>query len=130
MPVQQSTLTLLLVAAGGALGSAARYIASLAVLKAVGPTYPAGTLVVNLCGCLLIGLAAGVAEARGGLGTHLRAFLVVGILGGFTTFSAFGFETYELIRESRLVAAAANASLQVLLGVAAVAAGASVGRLL
>ena len=85
-------LNVLLVAAGGALGSAARYGVSLLALRFIGTGFPAGTLAVNVLGCL----AAGVAAARLDPLSPWRTFLIGGVLGGFTTFSAFGLETRAL----------------------------------
>jgi len=108
----------LLVALGGALGSVTRYLVSQAVHRISSPFFPYGTFVVNVTGCLVFGLFAGLANERGPLGTGGRAFLLVGLLGGYTTFSTFGFETFELVRTARFGAAMANAGGQVILGVA------------
>src|SRR5262245_18352375 len=90
---------LLLVGLGGALGSLLRYGVGGAIgrLKG-GSTFPIETLLINVSGCLVIGLLAGLGEARGALSAPARAFLLVGLLGGFTTFSAFGYETLQLLR--------------------------------
>ncbi len=88
---------LLLVALGGALGSAARYVVGLAAARAWGVDFPWGTLLVNGLG----GLAMGVLAARvGPAQEHLRLALGVGLLGGFTTFSAFSLETLRLMEEA------------------------------
>ena len=90
--------------------------------------FPAGIFVVNMAGCLAIGLLAGLlAAARLEAGEHLRAFLFVGVLGGFTTFSSFGLDTFVLARGGHAVLAAANAVGQTGLGVLAVWAGFAVG---
>ena len=78
----------LLVAAGGAVGSVLRYVVSLLALEAFGTAFPWGTLVVNVLGSAAIGVCGGI-----GLGGNLRLLLVTGVLGGFTTFSAFSLET-------------------------------------
>ena len=96
---------LLLVMLGGAIGAALRYLVGLAALRGLGPDYPWGTLIVNLSGGLLMGLLAGIL-ARGGGDDELRAFLGVGILGGFTTFSAFSLETANMIERGQLLGAA------------------------
>jgi fluoride exporter len=112
---------LFLVGTGGFLGSAARYLLSGLVTQASGAArFPLGTLVVNLLGCLAIGLLAGMAEHRHAFSAATRLFLFTGILGGFTTFSAFAFETYFLGREQAWGAGLANIGLQVVLGLAAV----------
>lgn len=120
---------LLLVATGGALGSVARYAVSGAAQRLLVPgagtfaSFPAGTLVVNISGSLLIGLVAGLAESRALLGAEARLLLVTGILGGYTTFSAFSLETLLLLRAGQTTTALTNVVLQVGLGVAAAFAG-------
>ena len=97
---------LLAVASGGALGASLRYLVAVLSRQGIGGAFPAGTLTVNLLGCLFIGLAASVFAAGEGARTTLRLFLVVGLLGGFTTFSSFGLETLRLMEEGRILAAA------------------------
>ncbi len=122
---------LLLVGAGGFLGSVLRYLASGAVQSAARYVhFPWGTLAVNTAGCLLIGFLTGLAEARGIFSLEQRLFLITGFLGGFTTFSAFGYETYFLVRVGETMLAAANACGQVVLGLAAVWAGHLIANLL
>jgi CrcB protein len=105
----------LLVAAGGALGSVARYLVSVFAVEAFGATFPWGTLAVNIIGSALIGVAGGL-----GLAGELRLLLVTGVLGGFTTFSAFSLETGLLWeRDWRLAVLYVAASLA--LGLAAFA---------
>lgn len=101
--------SLLLVALGGALGSVARYRLGMWVV-AQGPDwkFPAGTFVVNVIGCLVAGIAAGLAERYHLFSADARLFLFVGILGGFTTFSAFGLETVFLLRRGDVWTAALN----------------------
>jgi CrcB protein len=114
-------MTVLLVGAGGLIGSVTRYQVGVWVQSVSGnSTIPYGTLTVNVVGCLLIGLVAGLAETRQFLGEGTRALVVVGLLGGFTTFSAFGYETIAMLRDGHVVAAGANVGLQVALGLAAV----------
>ena len=84
------------------------------------PAFPYGTLAVNVVGCLLIGVLAGLAATRTILGVDTRAFLIVGVLGGFTTYSAFGLETVELIRRGEFFVGLSNVVLQITLGLAAV----------
>src|SRR4051812_2160031 len=115
-------LKLLLIALGGAAGSLARYGVSIALAPATGRTdFPLGTLAVNLLGCLLIGYVNGVLLTRlPVLQAEYRALLIVGFLGGFTTFSAFGWETAELFNYRHVLRAAAYLMLSNVLGVALV----------
>ncbi len=80
---------LLLVMAGGAIGSALRYLTGTAALRAFGPGLPFGTFAVNLIGGLLMGVLAGILGRHAGAGEPLRLLIGVGLLGGFTTFSAW-----------------------------------------
>jgi CrcB protein len=120
---------LLLVAIGGAVGSVTRYLVGGAVQR-VSPFFPYGTFVVNVTGCLAFGLLAGLANERSAMGARGRALLLVGLLGGYTTFSTFGFETIDLLRTARFGAAAANACGQFVLGIAGVWLGLALSRLL
>ena len=102
-------VTVLLVGAGGFVGAALRYVVGSGVYNLSGQSsFPYGTLAVNIAGCFLIGLLAGFAETRHLLGEGTRAFIIIGLLGGFTTFSAFGYETVALVRDGLLAAAVAN----------------------
>ena len=122
-------MTVLLVGAGGFVGSVMRYLVGVWVRSGSGNSWiPYGTLTVNVVGCFLIGLVIGLAETRQFLGEGTRALVVVGLLGGFTTFSAFGYETIAMVREGHIVAAAANVGLQVALGLTAVWIGFSVSQ--
>ena len=113
-----------LVGAGGLLGSVLRYVVSGLVQDAARDSlFPWGTLAVNVLGCLAIGVLGELAEARGAFGVETRALLMTGLLGGFTTFSAFGSETMHLLRGAERMLAAANVLANVVLGLAAVHAG-------
>ena len=92
--------TWLAVAAGGALGSVARFWLAAAVTALTGPRFPWGTLLINVLGSFVIGLVAAVTltPARVGMHPDLRIFLMVGVCGGFTTFSAFSLQTFELLQ--------------------------------
>lgn len=121
---------LLLVGGGGFLGSVARYyLTGWATQVSHAGRFPVGTLVVNVTGCLLIGLLAGLAEHAHLLSPPSRLFLLTGFLGGFTTYSAFAYETYFLGREHMALAALANIALQLLLGLGAVLLGSWIARL-
>jgi CrcB protein len=111
---------LLLVGIGGFVGSIARYLLSGLVQDATNATFPLGTLAVNALGCLLIGALSELAEARAFLSPETRALLVVGVLGGFTTFSAFGNETINLARDRDFLLAGLNVLLHVVVAIGAV----------
>ncbi len=123
--------TLLLVGAGGFAGSILRYIVNreLQQLLASPTGFPYGVLAVNVAGCFIIGLLGGLAASHGWFNpaSNTRALLFVGFLGGFTTFSAFGFDTFNLMRDGALTQAFANVALQVCLGLGAVWAGYRLG---
>ena len=111
---------ILLVALGGAIGSVARYKASGWVLHhTIDWRFPAGTFTVNVVGCLLAGVLAGLAEKQDLLSPETRLLLFTGILGGFTTFSAFGLETMHLLRRGDVLIAGANVLLSVAAGLLA-----------
>ena len=125
---------ILLVGAGGFVGSVLRYALSSWVQQSArgslfpygtGSLFPYGTLAVNVLGCFAIGILVQLAE-RSAIDAEVRLLLATGLLGGFTTFSAFGNETLDLLREDARSLAAANVLANVLLGLAAV----HLGRLL
>ncbi|MDW7649375.1 MAG: fluoride efflux transporter CrcB [Nitrospiraceae bacterium] len=112
---------LLLIGAGGFLGSILRYLMSgFAQSLSQSTVFPYGTLAVNMLGCLCIGFLSRLCTSSALISADTQAFLVVGILGGFTTFSAFGNETMNLIREGEAALALLNVGAQVLLGLGAV----------
>lgn len=109
--------SLLLVALGGALGSMARFKLSGWVLhQTPNWRFPAGTLAVNLLGCLIAGLLAGMAVKQDVFTSEARLFLFTGLLGGFTTFSAFGLETLLLLKRGEAGVAIANVVISVVIG--------------
>ena len=113
--------TILLVGTGGFVGSALRYLISGWVFRLLDrPWFPVGTLAVNIIGCLVIGFLGGIAEQRRIFNPEFRLFVFVGILGGFTTFSAFAYETASLVHDGRGAAALLNIALQVMVGLFAV----------
>ena len=113
-------MRLLLVGVGGFLGSVARYLLSGYVQTRTSDAFPFGTLVVNVLGCFVIGALSEMADARAFLSADARAFAVVGLLGGFTTFSAFGNETLNLARDRDWALAGANVMGHVVLAIGAV----------
>lgn len=110
----------LLVALGGALGSMARYGVGLAAGRLFpGAAWPWGTMTVNVVGGLVMGLVVGWLAARGGAGQDsVRVFAAVGVLGGFTTFSAFSLETVQMIERRQIGLAAAYVAVSVIVAVA------------
>ena len=111
----------LLVGLGGFIGSILRYVLSGLVHEWTRrDDFPVGTLAVNVIGCFVIGVLSQLAEARGAFAPETRAFVVIGILGGFTTFSSFGNETMNLWRDSQNALAALNIAAHLVLGLGAV----------
>lgn len=119
----------LLVALGGALGSVARYGVNVWTMRAFGPGFPWGTLTVNIVGGLVMGLIASLLAPRGG-SNELRVFLMTGVLGGFTTFSAFSLDAVTLWERGEVGAAAAYVTASVVLSLGALFAGLALGRAL
>lgn len=110
----------LLVGLGGAIGSIARYLLGASLLHRFPHLkFPLGTFTVNFLGCLLIGLIAGYAERRENFSPDIRLFLMTGLCGGFTTFSAFAHENLNLLRRGDSSLAFAYIAASVLLGLAA-----------
>lgn len=110
-----------MIGSGGFLGALARYGMIGFVQRQLPPSaFPYGTLAVNLIGCFLIGAVAGLAETRQLFGQEFRVFALVGLLGGFTTFSTFGYETFAMVRAAEYLRAASNAGVHVGLGVSLV----------
>jgi len=111
-------MNILLVFIGGGLGAVARYLLQGAVYRITGASFPYGTIVVNIIGCFTIGLLMSSMEERFLAAPSLRIFLTIGILGGFTTFSSFSYETMALLREGDLLMGGLNvvASVAICLG--------------
>ena len=119
----------LLVFAGGGIGAAARYWLSGLVYQRLGSEFPSGTLLVNVIGCLLIGFLMSLFEERFVLYPSLRIFLTIGILGGFTTFSSFSFETMALLRDGEVLYASANILLSVVMCLGGTWVGLTLGKI-
>ena len=116
-----SLLSIIYVAFGGALGSVSRYLLGTwtqSVSRSI--DFPYGTLTVNLIGCFAIGFLSQLVESQGIFTPESRAFIFIGILGGFTTFSSFGNDTVNLLRAGGNVNALANVGANVILGLALV----------
>ena len=109
-------MRLLIVIVGGGAGSAARYLVGLCIFSYAGGAFPWGTLTVNVVGSFLIGLVATLADEAGAIGPQARLFLIVGVLGGFTTFSSFSVETFRLVDNGEPLRALLNVSASLLLG--------------
>lgn len=118
----------LAVAAGGAAGSVARFFAVGQLLRWLGGDFPWGTLGVNVVGSLLMGVIAGAFSGRAQLSPELHGLLVVGFLGGFTTFSAFSLDAVQLAQRQQAGAAVLYAGGSVLLSVGALVIGLMVAR--
>lgn len=119
---------ILMVALGGAAGAVTRYGLSRIVELWVGTTFPFGTLVVNVLGCLAIGLVMGWVSTRTELSDAVRLLLVVGFLGSLTTFSTFGGDTITLVRDGMVPQAIGNIALNLVVGFGAVLAGFWIAR--
>jgi CrcB protein len=114
----ETLLKLTIIGAGGFTGAVLRFLVSSWVQHRSGSIiFPFGTMAVNMTGCLIIGFLTYLVETRSFFSVEMRGFVLIGLLGAFTTFSTFGNETLGLIRESRLDLAALNAGFQVITGV-------------
>ena len=112
---------ILLVGAGGFIGAILRYgLGGFAQKWSGSVAFPFGTLVVNLLGCLVIGILWRLDEIHSLLSTEARLFLMVGILGAFTTFSTFGNETINLVNDNRIVLALLNLGIHIVFGLSMV----------
>ena len=124
------TMKILLVLLGGSIGALSRYGVSLLAVKLFGVKFPWGTLMVNLSGCFLIGLAFAWGERGFGImNPSVRLFFMTGYLGALTTFSTFGLEIVTALQEGRYLVAAANILANNVVGIALVFFGMVVGRL-
>ncbi len=112
---------LLLIGIGGFMGAILRYgVSGIIQNWSKSVQFPYGTLMVNLLGCLLIGALSQVAETRGVISSEARSFIFIGLLGAFTTFSAFGNDTVSLFREGENLLSFINIGLHLVLGLSAV----------
>jgi fluoride exporter len=113
---------------GAALGGLARYVIGTAIMQRSGGRFPLGTLIVNVTGCFLIGILMPWLTERGEPRPNLRLLLVVGVLGGYTTFSSFAWESFQAVDEGSRWMGFAYVALSVLLGYLAVWCGALLAR--
>lgn len=123
-------MTYLIVFIGAGLGGAGRHSVNMLAARLFGTGFPAGTLVVNVVGCLVMGLIAGVFAFRGHLPQEMRLFLTTGILGGFTTFSAFSLDAALLWERGEVGLAALYVGASVIFSLAGVAAGLALSRVM
>jgi fluoride exporter len=120
----------LAIALGGGLGAVARHGVGVLALRLFGPGFPWGTLIVNVAGCFVVGLAVAGFMRLGGISDTLRLFLTTGVLGGFTTFSAFSLDAMKLVQAGQWTVATAYVLASVVLSLLAVFAGFSMLRAL
>jgi len=121
----------MIIGAGGFIGAILRYLVSGLVQTGLrSTTFPFGTLAVNLIGCLLIGIGGGLMAARQAFTPEMRAFLFIGMMGSFTTFSTFGLETFNLVKSGQSLAAVSYLAVSILVGLAAVYLGFVISKLI
>ena len=120
-------LAVLLVALGGGIGSAARYLVSGWFASRFGPAFPYGTFVVNITGSFIIGLLLAFAQERGSLSAYWRLFFAVGFVGGYTTFSTFEYESIRLLQDREMLLGAVYLIGSVVTGGVAVFMGIALG---
>jgi len=112
---------LLWVGIGGFIGSVCRYSVNSVIQRLLSqPLFPYGTLAVNLIGCFLIGFLGGMSDIRHYFSPELRLLVFMGALGGFTTFSTFGYESFNMARNGNITATLLNIGIHVVLGLVAV----------
>ena len=119
---------LLLIGLGGGIGSICRYLMQVLITRHFASTFPAGTLLVNITGCFIIGLLFGLGNRHAWLTLEWRLFLITGICGGYTTFSSFSYESISLIREGNYLYFLSYVLLSVALGLLATFGGAVLAR--
>lgn len=108
---------ILIIGTGGFIGTVARYYLSKSVQQVFLSSFPYGTFIVNITGCFLIGLIFGIAEKGTWLTPETRLFLTVGICGGFTTFSTYALEGFNLLRDGQFFHFLVYSALSIILGV-------------
>lgn len=113
-------MKILAIAVAGALGAVSRYAISGGVYRLTGSSFPYGTVIVNVTGCFLIGLLYRLSEAGTPWPVELRVAVFIGFLGGYTTFSTFGYETFMLVRAAEFARAAVNVTLHLVAGLGSV----------
>jgi CrcB protein len=112
--------TLLLIGLGGSIGSILRYLTSVVIEKYYATIFPLATLIINILGCLLIGIIMGLLEKNHVTDSSMKWLLVTGYCGGFTTFSAFGYENIRLLQNGNILLALVYISASIILGLGSV----------
>lgn len=123
-------MSYIIVFVGAGIGGALRHGVNIVAARLFGPTFPYGTLFVNVSGSFLIAVLVGYFAARSGLSQDVRLFLTTGILGGFTTFSTFSLDTMVLLERSDAVLSAVYVLLSIALSLAAFAGGLAIVRMI
>jgi CrcB protein len=119
---------ILVIFLGGGIGSVCRYLAGLSITRQLPTAFPAGTFIINITGCFLIGLLYGIADRHSWLTVEWRLFLMTGICGGYTTFSTFSYEAISLVRQGNYTYFLLYVTLSVVVGLLATVGGAAVAR--
>lgn len=121
-------MTWILIALGGAAGACARYAVDIVVTERVGSFFPFGTMLINVTGSFILGLLFALAMEREVLSPEIRAPLIIGFLGAYTTFSTWMLQSWALIEQGAWISAGVNLVGSVVLGLMAVVAGLALGR--
>jgi CrcB protein len=121
-------MELLVVALGGSIGAASRYLTSMWAAERFGANFPYGTLIVNVVGCFIIGAFMTIATERFVVNPYWRLLITVGFAGGLTTFSSYSYETFALLQDAELAMAAYNVCLNLALGLFATWVGITAAR--
>ena len=124
-------IKILIIGMGGFLGAVSRhFVSGLAQKISNNPFFPYGTITVNIIGCFFIGLIAALVQNKGYFGPNARLFIMVGVIGGFTTFSTFSNETFSLMSDGQFLSAAANVIASIVLGLFGVWLGYTIANLI
>lgn len=123
-------LKIIFVGLGGFAGSVSRYLLAGWIQKLLDKPYPYGTFTVNILGCLLIGLLAGLSQGKHYISPETRLLILVGFLGGFTTFSTFSSETFALLADGQMLTASINIAASIVFGLIAVWLGYTISNLI